>query len=303
MRGLQTAHTLPFLSVPPRVKPDTTLDPDGGPLKNSFNNPAYYVLEGVPHQLLVSELPPVSLAKPPAPRNKVQITVPIQPEHRRPQQPPCRAEESSEEEEPGVLNLPPPDFPPPPLPKSVEFVDVADTSLYTAVGGRGEEPGTAKPRPSVAFSEPLEAKPPKLHPRSTPPLGPAFLMEPSSGPQAPGTLLDDRSCSVLQMAKTLSEVDYSSGGGGGLGREQPGRPPAHPLTKVRLELPHRCLHPDYSHPIAFPPRSIRESIEEDLAEEVSTGEKGGPLLSPPPSSGLAEGRDADDTSGQNGLLC
>uniref|UniRef100_A0A674K302 phosphatidylinositol-3,4,5-trisphosphate 5-phosphatase n=1 Tax=Terrapene triunguis TaxID=2587831 RepID=A0A674K302_9SAUR len=29
--------------------------PDGGPTKNSFNNPAYYVLEGVPHQLLQLE--------------------------------------------------------------------------------------------------------------------------------------------------------------------------------------------------------------------------------------------------------
>ncbi|XP_060119793.1 phosphatidylinositol 3,4,5-trisphosphate 5-phosphatase 2-like, partial [Heteronotia binoei] len=250
-----------------RVKPDATLDPDSGPLKNSFNNPAYYVLEGVPHQLLVSELPPASLAKPPAPRNKVQITVPIQPEHRRPLQPLCRAEEISEEEDPGVLNLPPPDFPPPPLPKSVEF-DMTESALYTAVGGRGEEPGAGKPRPSVAFSEPLEAKPPKLHPRVTPPLGPGFRMDPPSAPPVPGPLLDDRSCSVLQMAKTLSEVDYPSGGAAGLGREQPGRPPAHPLTKVRLDLPHRCLHPDYSRPITFPPRSIRESIEEDLAEEA-----------------------------------
>ncbi|XP_048349053.1 phosphatidylinositol 3,4,5-trisphosphate 5-phosphatase 2 [Sphaerodactylus townsendi] len=250
-----------------RAKQDATLDTEGAPLKNSFNNPAYYVLEGVPHQLLVSELPAVSLAKPPTPRNKVQITVPIHPEHRRAQQPPSRAEESSEEEDPGVLNLPPPDFPPPPLPKSVEF-DVTDSSLYTAVGGRGEEPGTGKPRPSVAFSEPLEAKPPKLHPRATPPLGPSFLMEPPGTPPAPADLLDDRSCSVLQMAKTLSEVDYPSGGSPGLGREQPSRPPAHPLTKVRLELPHRCLHPDYSRPIAFPPRSIRESIKEDLAEEA-----------------------------------
>ncbi|XP_054829565.1 phosphatidylinositol 3,4,5-trisphosphate 5-phosphatase 2 [Eublepharis macularius] len=250
-----------------RSKQDTTLDPEGGPLKNSFNNPAYYVLEGVPHQLLVSELPQVSLAKPAAPRNKVQITVPIQPEHRRPQQPPSRAEESSEEEETGVLNLPPPDFPPPPLPKSLEF-DVSDSSLYTSVGGRGEEPGATKARTSVAFSEPLEAKPPKLHPRPTPPLGPSFLMEPPSAPQAPSSLLDDRSCSVLQMAKTLSEVDYPGGSGAGLGREQPGRPPAHPLAKGRLDFPHRCLHPDYSRPIAFPPRSIRESIEEDLAEET-----------------------------------
>lgn len=239
-------------------------------MKNCFNNPAYYVLEGVPHQLLVTELSPATLAKPPAPRNKVQIMVPIHSEHRRMHQAPSHTEESTEEEEAGILNLPPPDFPPPPLPKSVEL-DISDGSLYTSVGGRGEEQGANKPRATVAFSEPLEAKPPKLHPRTNLAPGPGFLMElPSSTPPAPGSLRDDRSCSVLQMAKTLSEVDYSSGGGGGTGlaRGQPGHPPSHPLTKVRLDLSHRCLHPDYSRPITFPPRSIRESIEEDLAEEV-----------------------------------
>uniref|UniRef100_A0A803TE11 phosphatidylinositol-3,4,5-trisphosphate 5-phosphatase n=1 Tax=Anolis carolinensis TaxID=28377 RepID=A0A803TE11_ANOCA len=37
-------------------KPDaaTTSDPEGPAMKNSFNNPAYYVLEGVPHQLLAA---------------------------------------------------------------------------------------------------------------------------------------------------------------------------------------------------------------------------------------------------------
>ncbi|XP_060129945.1 phosphatidylinositol 3,4,5-trisphosphate 5-phosphatase 2 isoform X1 [Zootoca vivipara] len=252
-----------------RPRPDAPTDPDGPPLKNSFNNPAYYVLEGVPHQLLVSELPPVTAAKPPAPRNKVQITLPIQAEHRRPQQPPCRAEESSEEEEQGVLNLPPPDFPPPPLPKLVEF-DASGDPFYTPAGTRVEEHGASKARATVAFSEPLEAKPPKVHPRPAPSLGPGFLVEPPNAPQGPGGPLDDRSCSVLQMAKTLSEVDYAGGSNGGaLGREQSGRPPAHPLTKVRLDLPHhRCMLPDYSRPIAFPPRSIRESIEEDLAEET-----------------------------------
>ncbi|KAH0625346.1 hypothetical protein JD844_033880 [Phrynosoma platyrhinos] len=270
-----------------RSKPDSlAVEPEGPAMKNSFNNPAYYVLEGVPHQLLVATDPPsagTTAAKPPAPRNKVQITVPIQTEHRRPQQPPAppsRAEESSEEEESGVLNLPPPDFPPPPLPKSVD-PEATDSAFYTSVGVRGEEPGANRARAAVAFSEPLESKPPKLHPRPAPSLGSGFSQ------QGPGGLLDDRSCSVLQMARTLSEVDYSSGGGGGggggggsggetaMGREPTGRPPSHPLAKVRLDLPHRCLHPDYSRPMAFPPHSIQESIKEDLAEEVSeAGGKG-----------------------------
>uniref|UniRef100_A0A8C6XNZ3 phosphatidylinositol-3,4,5-trisphosphate 5-phosphatase n=1 Tax=Naja naja TaxID=35670 RepID=A0A8C6XNZ3_NAJNA len=214
-------------------------------LKNSFNNPAYYVLEGVPHQLLLPELSPATSAKPPAPRNKVQITVPIQPESWRC---PQRAEENAEEEEPGVLNLPPPDFPPPPLPKSVAL-EMSEGPLYTPVGIRGEDQAT---------------KPPKLHPRPAPSLGAGYLLDAPTGPQVGPGLLDDRSCSVLQMAKTLSEVEYSSGGG--LGREQAGRPPSHPLSKVRLDLAHRCLPPDYSRPGGFPARSIRESIEE--AEEV-----------------------------------
>uniref|UniRef100_A0A8D0GPB1 phosphatidylinositol-3,4,5-trisphosphate 5-phosphatase n=1 Tax=Sphenodon punctatus TaxID=8508 RepID=A0A8D0GPB1_SPHPU len=253
-----------------RCKQDMASDPDGAPLKNSFNNPAYYVLEGVPHQLLASDPPPAVLNKPPTPRNKVQITVPIQPEWHPLQPPPppsCREEESSDEEEPGTLNLPPPDFPPPPLPKSVEF-EATDNPFYASASCRGEEHGARKPRPTVAFSEPLEAKPPKLHPRPPPSQGPGFLLEPPGAPQAPSSLLDDRSCSVLQMAKTLSEVDYPDGGGGGGLREPPSRTSSHLLAKGRQELPPRCAHPDYSRPITFPPRSIRESIEEDLAEEA-----------------------------------
>ncbi|XP_074872922.1 phosphatidylinositol 3,4,5-trisphosphate 5-phosphatase 2 isoform X2 [Carettochelys insculpta] len=271
-----------------RSKLDSTVEPNGGPPKNSFNNPAYYVLEGVPHQLLATDAlapaPAPAPAKAAAPKNKVQITVPMQPERRR-QPLPGREEESSSEEEGGTLNLPPPDFPPPPLPKVAEL-EMADNPFYASAkdlggaGGRGE-PGTAKPWAAVAFGDPVESKlaPPKLHPR--PPVSPGFLMEPPSAPQAQGGLLDDRSCSVLQMAKTLSEVDYSgSKGGSGLGREQPGRPAPPLLSKGRMELPPRCLHPDYSRPIAFPPRSIRESIEEDLAEEaLGQGGKSGFSLS------------------------
>ena len=60
------------------------------------------------------------------------------------------------------------------------------------------------------------------------------------------------------MAKTLSEVDYAPAG--------PGRSM---LLPGPLELqPPRGLPSDYGRPLSFPPPRIRESIQEDLAEEV-----------------------------------
>lgn len=96
--------------------------------------------------------------------------------------------------------------------------------------------------------------PPKAHPRPPLPPGPSpastFLGEVAGG--------DDRSCSVLQMAKTLSEVDYAPAG-----------PARSALLPGPLELqPHRGLSSDYGRPLSFPPPRIRESIQEDLAEEV-----------------------------------
>ncbi|XP_028911295.1 LOW QUALITY PROTEIN: phosphatidylinositol 3,4,5-trisphosphate 5-phosphatase 2 [Ornithorhynchus anatinus] len=194
--------------------------------KNSFNNPAYYVLEGVPHQLLPPSVPGPAKAPAPAPappptptpsvvaRNKVPITVPVA----QPGWPPRRGapEESSSDEEGGTL--PPPDFPPPPLPGP------------PAGGGWGPQRG---PLP-----------PPKAHPRPPLPLGPPASLAPAAGlflGAPPGR--DDRSCSVLQMAKTLSEADYAAGGG--------------------------ALPPDFTRPLGFPPAHIRESIQEDAAEEAS----------------------------------
>uniref|UniRef100_A0A452TTF2 phosphatidylinositol-3,4,5-trisphosphate 5-phosphatase n=1 Tax=Ursus maritimus TaxID=29073 RepID=A0A452TTF2_URSMA len=63
-----------------RLKAEGAPEPEGvaaPPPKNSFNNPAYYVLEGVPHQLLPPEPPsPARAPVPPATKNKVAITVP-----------------------------------------------------------------------------------------------------------------------------------------------------------------------------------------------------------------------------------
>ncbi|XP_052668668.1 LOW QUALITY PROTEIN: phosphatidylinositol 3,4,5-trisphosphate 5-phosphatase 2 [Harpia harpyja] len=257
-------------AAPSRSKAEATPEPAAGPLKNSFNNPAYYVLEGVPHQLLAAGDP----GKPPAPKAKVQLAVPERRRHPSAGQPPaCRGEESSSDEDAGTLNLPPPDFPPPPLPRELElppnpFYGSAK-ELPVPVGR--EEP---KPRPAVggaAFGEspPAQAAPPAPAvcqrriglegPGGTPATG---GLHGAGGLPAAGGLLDDRSCSVLQMAKTLSEVDYA----GGKGRAAP--PPPLLAKGGRLELPPRCLHPDYGRPLAFPPHSIRESIQEDLAEEA-----------------------------------
>ncbi|KAM6157825.1 phosphatidylinositol 3,4,5-trisphosphate 5-phosphatase 2 [Rhynchocyon petersi] len=232
----------------PRLKPEGAPEPEGLaalPPKNSFNNPAYYVLEGVPHQLLPPE--PPSPARTPAPlatKNKVAITVPA-PLGR--QRPPRVGEGSSSDEESGGT-LPPPDFPPPPLPDSAIFLPPSlDPLPGPVVRGRGGGEARGPPLP-------------KAHPRPPLPPGPSsastFLGEVVSG--------DDRSCSVLQMAKTLSEVDYSPAG-----------PGLSALLPSPLELPPpRVLPSDYGRPLSFPPPRIRESIQEDLAEEASCPQGG-----------------------------
>ncbi|XP_072775338.1 phosphatidylinositol 3,4,5-trisphosphate 5-phosphatase 2 isoform X1 [Taeniopygia guttata] len=236
-------------TTPGRSKAEAMPELSGGPLKNSFNNPAYYVLEGVPHQLLAQGDP----GKPP--KAKVQLAVP-----ERCQCPSACCGESDEEEDVGTLNLPPPDFPPPPLPRELELPPNTffGTPKELLVPSGCEEP---KSHPAAFGEAPL----PKLHPRPPPATRAGFGMEGAGGTPVPGGLpavgglLDDRSCSVLQMAKTLSEVDY----GGGKGRVVP--PP--PLL-AKGPLAPRSLHPDYGRPLAFPPHSIQESIQEDLAEEV-----------------------------------
>ncbi|KAM9319728.1 phosphatidylinositol 3,4,5-trisphosphate 5-phosphatase 2 [Gastrophryne carolinensis] len=236
-----------------RCKMEAQAEGDGLGLKNSFNNPAYYVLEGVPHPMLSPEGPS------PTPKNKVQITVPAQhPDRRRHLAPMARAEDTSSDEEVGTLNLPPPDFPPPPLPKSAEF-EVLDNPFYVTSGELHPRPATteeAEPRTAggksrlgVTFSEPLDAK---YHPKSRPPLPTpqhSYMAEAHAS-----STQDDRSCSVLQMARTLSEVDYSG--------NKEGHTP-HPMAaKGKMELPSRCM--DFNRPLAFPPHCIQEEDEEAL---------------------------------------
>lgn len=244
-----------------RPKQDTP-DGDSSVGKNSFNNPAYYILEGVPHpsaaglppELLPSPTSPTTPAVKAPPPSAVARTKPplgtAVPAHSRRTVAghPARgvSEESSSEDDGGAalaqgggvagtvgntLNRPPPDFPPPPLPKGA-LETVAESQFGKA---RSLYPDLAEVR--------------------IPPAGPGGPLSLGEGLRRGGAgALDDQSCSVLQMAKTLSESEF------------PGHPPRAPSAPPPVRVP----------PIGmldacrtFPPRNpIPESIAEDMPEEV-----------------------------------
>uniref|UniRef100_A0A3Q3WFZ8 phosphatidylinositol-3,4,5-trisphosphate 5-phosphatase n=1 Tax=Mola mola TaxID=94237 RepID=A0A3Q3WFZ8_MOLML len=231
---------------------------DGDPSisKNSYNNPAYYILEGVPNQsaaALSPELlpsptsanPQVAKAPPPSAgaRTKPPYVCSGHSQARRPvTAQPVRAisEEGSSEDDAGsTLNRPPPDFPPPPLPKgALEMV---------------AEPTFPKPRP--LYPDLAEVRIPAGGPAA--PLAPREGFRRGGGAVGPGAL-DDQSCSVLQMAKTLSESEFS-----GQAPRAPSAPPPLRGQPVGLGLD-ACR--------TFPPRNpITESIAEDLPEEALWG--------------------------------
>ncbi|XP_063806969.1 phosphatidylinositol 3,4,5-trisphosphate 5-phosphatase 2 isoform X1 [Pseudophryne corroboree] len=273
-KGPSHATSRPPAALPATAKEDPALarckmepqaEGDGLGVKNSFNNPAYYVLEGVPHQMmpLDGQLPAST-----APKNKVQITVPAPHADKLRQYPHVtRGEETSSDEDVGTLNLPPPDFPPPPLPKSAEF-EMLDNPFYMTSGELHTRPAEdteqrsapGKVRVGVTFSEPPETK---YHPKSQqrPPLP---TPQTQYMAETHGSSQDDRSCSVLQMARTLSEVDYS---GNKPDARDPSSRSAHLMSgKGKMDLPPHCM--DFNRPLVFPPHCIRESIQEDLAEEA-----------------------------------
>lgn len=219
--------------------------------KNSYNNPAYYILEGVPNQSAAAVSPellpsPTSAhpagakAPPPSARSKPPY-VPSGPCSRRPGtgHPVCAINEEGSSEDDGgapgatgnTLNRPPPDFPPPPLPKgALEMV---------------LEPPFSKARPVY----------PDLSDVRVPAAAPAAPLAAGESFRRGGGALDDQSCSVLQMAKSLSESEFQG---------QPPRassaPPPVRGQPLALGLDASC---------SFPPRhTITESIAEDLPEEV-----------------------------------
>ncbi|KAM7413176.1 hypothetical protein PAMA_020516 [Pampus argenteus] len=268
-----------------RPKQDS-LDGDPSISKNSYNNPAYYILEGVPNQSAAAMspelLPSPTSANPQAakapPPSAGARTKPIcaasAPSHpRRPMTGhPVRAisEEVTSEDDGGVcvvgapggstvgstLNRPPPDFPPPPLPKgALEMVAEAPFS---------------KSRP--LYPDLAEVRIPVASPGAPLALGEGFRRGGGGGGGGGGGAgggggggggvgagaLDDQSCSVLQMAKTLSESEF------------PGQPPRAPSAPPPLRGQVMGLGLDACR--TFPPRNpITESIAEDMPEEALWG--------------------------------
>uniref|UniRef100_A0A3B5PY47 phosphatidylinositol-3,4,5-trisphosphate 5-phosphatase n=1 Tax=Xiphophorus maculatus TaxID=8083 RepID=A0A3B5PY47_XIPMA len=205
-----------------------TPDGDSSIGKNSFNNPAYYILEGVPHpsaaELLSSPTSPTALPVKAPPPSAGTRTKP----------PPAASGPAHSRTVGSTLNRPPPDFPPPPLPKG---------ALETAA-----EAQLSKPRSLY----------PDLAEVRIPPAGPAGPLVMGDGfRRGAAGALDDQSCSVLQMAKTLSESEF------------PGQPPRAPSAPPPVRVPTIGILDACR---TFPPRNpIPESIAEDMPEEALWG--------------------------------
>uniref|UniRef100_A0A8C9Y950 phosphatidylinositol-3,4,5-trisphosphate 5-phosphatase n=1 Tax=Sander lucioperca TaxID=283035 RepID=A0A8C9Y950_SANLU len=248
--------------------------PDGDPTicKNSYNNPAYYILEGVPNQSAAALSPellpsPTSanpqVAKAPPPSAGARTKPPFVasgPSH--PRRPitghPVRAisEEGSSEDDGGAcgtgaqgvgvgttvgstLNRPPPDFPPPPLPKgALEMVAEAPFS---------------KPRP--LYPDLAEVRIPAASPAAPLALGEGFRRGGGVGPGA----LDDQSCSVLQMAKTLSESEF------------PGQPPRAPSLILCFVSPAQALWGSSSSSLSVGESSVGEWLQRLGLERYEQG--------------------------------
>uniref|UniRef100_A0A3B4Y7B8 phosphatidylinositol-3,4,5-trisphosphate 5-phosphatase n=1 Tax=Seriola lalandi dorsalis TaxID=1841481 RepID=A0A3B4Y7B8_SERLL len=220
---------------------------DGDPSisKNSYNNPAYYILEGVPNQsaaALSPELlpsptstnPQAAKAPPPSAGARTKPSCAASgPHHPRRHMAghPVRAisEEGSSEDDGGTFPFP-------------------------------------KPRP--VYPDLAEVRIPAANPGAPLGLGEGFRrgggggggggVGGGGGGGGGAGALDDQSCSVLQMAKTLSESEF------------PGQPPRTPSAPPPLRGQSMGLGLDACR--TFPPRNpITESIAEDMPEEALWG--------------------------------
>lgn len=234
-----------------RTKQPEPEDPSS--CKNSYNNPAYYILEGVPNQSAAALSPellpsPTSCAPqagkaPPSAGARTKPPSGSSQQRKQTAGHPVKtiSEEGSSEGDGcpvgggASLNRPPPDFPPPPLPKGA--LEMTDSPF-------------SKPRP--LYPDLAEVRIPSVNPGASFVLGEGFR-------RGGAGALDDQSCSVLQMAKTLSESEFPS--------QPPRAPSAPPHLRGQgsgLGLVDACR--------TFPPRApIPESIAEDLPEEALWG--------------------------------
>ncbi|KAJ0063477.1 hypothetical protein NL108_002737, partial [Boleophthalmus pectinirostris] len=239
------------------------------PVNNSYNNPAYYILEGVPNQSAAAASPelltsPTSTTAPatkaPLPSSGARAKPPCGPpgpSHSRVLLTghPVRTinEEGPSEEDSCVaaltrggttgssLNRPPPDFPPPPLPKGA-------LEMVTEV---------PFPKPRPVYPDMAEVRIPTASPAAPLGLGEGFRRGGGAAAVA-ASLMDDQSCSVLQMAKTLSESEFT------------GPPPRAPSAPPPLRGQAMGFGLDACR--TFPPRNpIPESIAEDMPEEALWG--------------------------------
>lgn len=113
------------------------------------------------------------------------------------------------------------------------------------------------PKPRPLYPDLAEVRIPAASPAAPLALGEGFRRGGGGVGVGPGAL-DDQSCSVLQMAKTLSESEF------------PGQPPRAPSAPPPLRGQPTGLGLDACR--TFPPRNaITESIAEDMPEEALWG--------------------------------
>ncbi|TKS81162.1 Phosphatidylinositol 3,4,5-trisphosphate 5-phosphatase 2A [Collichthys lucidus] len=213
--------------------------PDGDPSisKNSYNNPAYYILEGVPNQSAAALSP--ELLPSPTSANPQVAKAP----------PPCA----------GARTKPP-------------YVGSGQSHTrrpmtghpVRAISEEGSSEDDGGASVAGAQGDLAEVRIPAASPAAPLALGEGFRRVGGGGGGGVGGggggpgALDDQSCSVLQMAKTLSESEF------------PGQPPRAPSAPPPLRGQPMGLGLDACR--TFPPRNpITESIAEDMPEEALWG--------------------------------
>uniref|UniRef100_A0A8C7FYZ4 phosphatidylinositol-3,4,5-trisphosphate 5-phosphatase n=1 Tax=Oncorhynchus kisutch TaxID=8019 RepID=A0A8C7FYZ4_ONCKI len=228
----RSGHDYGSCCVCSRAKQDSAEGDPSTCKNNSYNNPAYYILEGVPNQSaasLSSELLPTSCS-PPAGKT-------LPPGGGR-GKPPSGSSQPRRHNSAGH----------PVRPISEEGSQDDDGS----VGVGWPTPPSLKPRP--LYPDLAEVKIPAANP------SPAFVLGEGFRRGAGGAGgLDDQSCSVLQMARTLSESEYPP---------PPRAPSAHPIAE---DLPEEALWGSSSSSLSVGESSVGEWLQSLGLERYEEG--------------------------------